>query len=104
MERHTAYSKTTTVFIPKGSNVVPFWVCYGFWVRDYNILPKKELHRRVWVEPNVGFHVGLGMVSCRANSTGETEADQSILPGAKEASLLQGPPESIGSRRGLGGS
>ena len=35
--------------LPKGSNVVPFWVCYGFWVRDYNILPKKELHRRVWV-------------------------------------------------------
>ena len=32
---------------PKGSNVVPFWVCYGFLVRDYNILPKKELHRRV---------------------------------------------------------
>ena len=35
--------------LPKGSNVVLFWVCYGFWVRDYNRLPKKELHRRVWV-------------------------------------------------------
>ena len=28
--------------LPKGSNVVPFWVCYGFWVRDYYILPKKR--------------------------------------------------------------
>ena len=37
--------------LPNGSNVVPFWVCYGFWVRNYNILPKKELHRRVWVDP-----------------------------------------------------
>ena len=36
--------------LPKGSNVVPFRVCYGFWVKDYNRLPKKELHRRVWVE------------------------------------------------------
>ena len=35
--------------LPKGSNVVPFWDLYGFWVRDYNILPKKELHWRVWV-------------------------------------------------------
>ena len=35
--------------LPKGSNVVPFWVWYGFGVRDDNILPKKELHRRVWV-------------------------------------------------------
>ena len=32
----------------KGSYVVPFGVCYGFWVGDYNIRPKKELHRRVW--------------------------------------------------------
>ena len=31
--------------IPKGSNAVPFWVCYGFWVRDYTRLPKKELHK-----------------------------------------------------------
>ena len=37
--------------LPKGSNVVPFWVCYGFSVRDSNIVPKKELHRRVWVNP-----------------------------------------------------
>ena len=37
--------------LPKGSNVVPFWVCYGFWVRDYNILPKKELHWSPWVNP-----------------------------------------------------
>ena len=35
--------------LPKGSNVVPFWVCYGFGVDDYNIVPKKELHRRVCV-------------------------------------------------------
>ena len=28
--------------------MVPFWVCYGFLVRDYNILPKTELHI-VWV-------------------------------------------------------
>ena len=39
--------------LPKGPNVVPFWVCYGFWVRDYNILPKKELHRRVWLNPMI---------------------------------------------------
>ena len=39
--------------VPKGSNVVPFWVCYDVLVRDYNGLPKKELHRRVWV----GFSV-----------------------------------------------
>ena len=37
------------VAIPKGSNVVPFWYVMVFLVRDYNILPKKELHRRVWV-------------------------------------------------------
>ena len=56
-------------FLPKGSNVVPFGVCYGFVVRDYTILPKKELHRRVWVGTPaqkkglefVGFRVqGLG--------------------------------------------
>ena len=35
--------------LPKGSCVVLFGVCYGFWAGDYNILPKKELHRRVWV-------------------------------------------------------
>ena len=29
----------------------PFWVCNGFVVRDYNILPDKELHRRSWVSP-----------------------------------------------------
>ena len=42
-------SLTGTPRLPKGSNVVPFGVCYGFLVRDYNILPRKELHRRVWV-------------------------------------------------------
>ena len=35
--------------IPKGSNVVPFGVCYGFGVMDHGILPKKGLHRKVWV-------------------------------------------------------
>ena len=35
--------------LPKGSNVVVFGFVMGFWVRDYNILPKKELHWRVWV-------------------------------------------------------
>ena len=40
---------TKPLQLPKGSNVVPFWVCYGFLVWDQNILPKKELHRRVWV-------------------------------------------------------
>ena len=40
------------VHVPnKGSYVVPFWVCYVFLVRDYNVLPQKELHRRVWVGP-----------------------------------------------------
>ena len=38
-------------YLPKRSYVVPFWVCYGFLVRDYSILPKKELHRRLWVGP-----------------------------------------------------
>ena len=38
--------------LPKGSYVVPFGVCYGcFGVRDYNVLPNKEQHRRVWVNP-----------------------------------------------------
>ena len=42
--------------LPKGSYVVPFWVCYGFFlVRDYNILPKKELHRRVWLEAELAW-------------------------------------------------
>ena len=42
-------SPAASICLPKGSNVVPFCVCYGFWVRDYNILPQKELHSRVWV-------------------------------------------------------
>ena len=41
---------TASQGLPKGSYVVPFWVCY---VRDFNILPKKELHRRVWVGSRV---------------------------------------------------
>ena len=40
---------------PRGSNVVPFWVCYVFLERDCNLLPKKELHGRVWV--GLGFRV-----------------------------------------------
>ena len=35
--------------LPTGSYVVPFWVCYNFLVRDFYILPKKELHFRFWV-------------------------------------------------------
>ena len=35
--------------LPKGSDVVPCFLFYGFLVRDYYIRPKKELHRRVWV-------------------------------------------------------
>ena len=38
---------------PKGSYVVPFWVCYSVFVRDYNLLPQKELYWRFWV----GFKV-----------------------------------------------
>ena len=34
---------------PKGSYVVPFWAFSGFLIRNFSILPKKELHRRVWV-------------------------------------------------------
>ena len=41
------------ILLPKGSNVVPFWVCYVFVVRDCNRLPKKELHRRVLVNCTV---------------------------------------------------
>ena len=29
----------------KASSVVPFWVCRGCWVRDYKIIPIKELRR-----------------------------------------------------------
>ena len=47
---HERSEHTRTYDLPKGSYVVPFWVCYGFLVRNYNILPKKELHRRVWVD------------------------------------------------------
>ena len=43
----------------KGSYVVPFGVCYGFLVRDYSILPKKELHKRVWVI----YRYDMGVVS-----------------------------------------
>ena len=43
--------------IPKGSCVGPLWVCYGFLARDFNILPTKELHRRVWVEANINLHL-----------------------------------------------
>ena len=47
--RNPGVAVTCRVFgLPKGSYVVPFWVCYGFLVRDYNIVPKKELHRRVF--------------------------------------------------------
>ena len=35
------------IYIPKGSYVVLIGVCYGFWVREFDIVPKKELHRRV---------------------------------------------------------
>ena len=35
--------------LSKGSYVVDSWVCYVFWVRGCNVLPKKELHGRVWV-------------------------------------------------------
>ena len=47
--------------LPKGSYVVPFWVCYVFLIGDCNILPKKELHRRVWVGSRV-FEGLLGYV------------------------------------------
>ena len=67
--------------LPKGSYVVPFWVCYGsamvFLVTDYNILPKKELHRRVWVEfrfQGLGFRLGTGV-----HSLGESFRKQSWL-------------------------
>ena len=49
--------------IPKGSNVVPFGVCYVFLVRGYNVLPKKKLRRRVWVvirSKASGLRSGLG--------------------------------------------
>ena len=49
--------------IPKGSHVLPFGVCYGFWVREYDLVPKKELLRRVWVMTIWIFCVGgLGIV------------------------------------------
>ena len=37
------------IALPKGSYIVSFGVCYGFLVRGYNILIKKELHGRFWV-------------------------------------------------------
>ena len=42
-------------WLSKGSNVVPFWACHGSWVRDYSLLPKKELHRRFWVTVSIDF-------------------------------------------------
>ena len=39
-------------FLPRGSNVVPFWIDL-FWLRDSNILPKKELHSSLWVETGI---------------------------------------------------
>ena len=38
---------------PKGSYAVPLWVCYVFLVKDYNLLHKRELHRRFWVAREV---------------------------------------------------
>ena len=32
----------------RGSNVVPFLVMIYLLLRDYNILPKKELHSSLW--------------------------------------------------------
>ena len=40
---------TLRASIPKGSNVVPFWLLTYFLLRDYNILPKKELLLSLWV-------------------------------------------------------
>ena len=44
------YPKRTT-FEPVGgdSYVVPFWLCLLFLIRDYNLLPKKELHQSLLV-------------------------------------------------------
>ena len=42
--------------------VVLFWFGYGFLVRDYNILAKKELHRSLGllglrISQNLGYHI-----------------------------------------------
>ena len=34
---------------PRGSNVVPFWLWLIYLLKDYNILPRKELHLSLWV-------------------------------------------------------
>ena len=61
------YPKPST--LPNGSNVVPFWVSYVFLVRDDNILPKKELHRRVWAYPKREYRIlsGAGFPPCTAS-------------------------------------
>ena len=43
------------VSYPRAPMQFLFGVCYGFWVKDYNILPRKELHRRVLVKPGGGM-------------------------------------------------
>ena len=45
LEREAA--RYGVIGLPKGSKVAPFWACYGFWARDYDIRPEKEPHRRV---------------------------------------------------------
>ena len=42
------FCKVLTAKLPRGSDVVPFVVVTYFPLRDYNILPKKELHSSIW--------------------------------------------------------
>ena len=43
-------TRARTWSLPKGSHVGLFGDWEGLLLRDYSILPKKELHRRVWVD------------------------------------------------------
>ena len=45
--------ETRSLYYSPGT-LVPVWVCYGFLLRDYNLIPQKEIvHRKVWV----GFRI-----------------------------------------------
>ena len=56
------YTIDLTHKLPKTSYVVPFWFCYGFLVRDRNLLPKKGTHRGVWV--GLTSRVSVGFLVC----------------------------------------
>ena len=81
MYEHTFNEHT---YIPKGSNVVLFWVRYGFLVSD-SMLPKTELHgvlhRRVWVDTCMKPPHFLVVAACSyAGDLGKGHQTKEVLP------------------------